>query len=98
MESNSEEVRVRLPRKDECIGYVQQLVGGRRMYVECSDGKRRLCIVPGRLKRSLWVREGNYVIVKPWSIQRDEKGDIIWKYRKNQVEWLKRKGYLEWMK
>ncbi len=97
MEEGEEEFRVRLPRGNECIGFVEQLVGGKRMYVECSDGKRRLCRVPGRLKRSLWVREGDYVIVKPWEVQGDERGDVIWKYKKVQVEWLKKNGYLDWM-
>ena len=96
-QDQSEEIRVRLPRGKEVIGFVEQLVGGRRMYVECSDGKRRLCRVPGRLKRSLWVREGDYVIVEPWEVQGDERGDIIWKYKKVQVEWLKKHGYLDWM-
>ncbi len=92
-----EELRVRFPKDDECIGYVEQLVGGKRMYVECSDGKRRLCRVPGRLRRRLWVREGDYVIVKPWEVQGDEKGDIIWKYKPVQVEVLRKKGLLKWL-
>ncbi len=99
MEHNGEEeFRVRLPRGKEVIGYVEQLVGGKRMYVECSDGKRRMCRVPGRLKRRLWVREGDYVIVEPWEVQGDERGDVIWKYRSAQVEWLRRKGYLDWLR
>ncbi len=91
------EIRVRFPSGKQVIGYVEQLVGGKRMYVECSDGKRRLCRVPGRLKRRLWVREGDYVIVEPWEIQGDEKGDIIWKYKSVQVEILRKKGYLKWL-
>ena len=67
------------------------------MYVECSDGKRRLCRVPGRLKRRLWIREGDYVIVEPWEVQGDERGDIIWKYKPVQVEILRKKGYLKWL-
>ncbi len=87
--------RTRIPRGKECIGYVDQLVGGKRMYVDCTDGKRRLCRVPGRLKRKLWIREGDYVIVEPWDVQGDERGDIIWKYKPHQVEYLRSKGYLK---
>ena len=54
-----------------------------------------LCRVPGRAKRRCWVREGDYVIVEPWDIQGDERGDIIWKYKEFQVEHLKKRGALE---
>ena len=29
-----------------------------------------------------------------WELD-DEKGDVIFKYRKNQIAWLKREGYLK---
>ena len=64
------------------------------MLVVCLDGKTRNCRVPGRLKRALWLRPGDVVIVEPWELDK-EKGDIIFKYKPNQVEWLKNKGYLK---
>lgn len=86
--------KAKLPRDDEMIGTVEQRLGGNKMFVNCSDGKRRNCRVPGRLKRYLWLRPGDTVIIKPWELDK-EKGDVIYKYRKNQVEWLKTKGYLK---
>ena len=65
------------------------------MLVRCMDGKTRNCRIPGRLKKRLWVREGDLVIVEPWEFGGDDKGDVILKYRKNQVEYLKQKGYLK---
>lgn len=89
-------LRVRLPRGKEILGIVQQRLGGSRMRISCLDGKERICRIPGRLRRSLWVREGNIVIVEPWELGGDTKGDIIYKYRgKAEVEFLKRKGYLK---
>ncbi|MEM4625532.1 MAG: translation initiation factor eIF-1A [Candidatus Pacearchaeota archaeon] len=97
-ESNSlnetEKIRVRLPRKKELIGVVDQRVGGSRMIVKCSDGKSRNCRIPGRLKRSLWIREGDYVIIEPWEFD-DSKGDILFKYNPSEVTFLKQRGYLE---
>ena len=88
--------RVRLPQEGEVLGIVQQRLGGSRMRVLCLDGKERICRIPGRLRRALWVRENNVVIVKPWELGGDKKGDIIYKYRgKAEVEFLKRKGYLK---
>ena len=61
-EEQQEVTRVRLPRNNEVFGVVQQRLGGSRMKVLCLDGKERICRIPGRLKRSLWVRENDIVI------------------------------------
>lgn len=87
-------VRVRLPRGEETIGIIEQRLGGNKMLVACLDGKTRNCRVPGRLKRELWLRPGDIVIIEPWELDKD-KGDVIFKYRPNQIEWLKAKGYLK---
>lgn len=87
--------RVRLPRAPEVLGIVEQRCGGSRMTVRCFDGKTRLCRIPGRLKKGLWVRERDVIIVEPWEFGGDEKGDVIFKYRPNQVDFLKRKGHLD---
>ena len=86
--------RAPLPKGEEVIGVVEQRLGGNKMFVACLDGKTRNCRVPGRLKRKLWLRPGDVVIVEPWELDK-EKGDIILKYKPNQIEWLKKKGYLE---
>ncbi len=87
--------RTRMPKGKELIGRVDDLLGAKRMRVECSDGRTRMCRIPGKAQRRMWVKEGNHVIVEPWKIQGDEKGDIIWKYRKHQVQELRRKGMLD---
>lgn len=93
---NSEEVitRVKLPRGSEVFGVLDQRLGGSRMRVRCLDGKNRICRIPGRMKRSLWVREGDVLLIRPWEHGGDEKGDVIYKYRPIQVNWLRDKGYL----
>jgi len=87
--------RIKLPKAPETFGIVEQRLGGSRMTVRCLDGKQRMCRIPGRMKRRLWVREGDFVIVEPWELGGDKKGDIIFKYRPSQVSFLKRKGYLK---
>ncbi|MFH1849918.1 MAG: translation initiation factor eIF-1A [archaeon] len=86
--------RVKLPRGRQTFGILEQRVGGSRAKVRCLDGKGRICRIPGRLKRRLWVREGDLILVEPWELSGDEKGDIIFKYRKAQIDFLRRKGYL----
>lgn len=84
--------RVRTPRGREVLGVLEQRLGASRMRVRCFDGKMRLCRIPGRMKRKLWVRENDVVLVEPWEIGGNEKGDIVFKYRQNEVAWLERKG------
>jgi translation initiation factor 1A len=93
-EEEEKVTRVKLPRGEETIGIIEQRLGGNKMMVNCLDKKSRNCRVPGRLKRKLWLRPGDVVIVEPWELDKD-KGDIIFKYRENQVEWLKQNGYLK---
>jgi translation initiation factor 1A len=87
--------RIKLPRGNQAIGVLDQRLGGSRSYVRCMDGKTRICRIPGRLKRRLWVRPGDIVLVEPWELDVDEKGDIIVKYTKSQVQLLRRKGLLK---
>ncbi len=87
--------RIKLPRGKQSFGIVEQRLGGSRMRVRCLDGKTRICRIPGRMKRYLWVREGDVVIVEPWELGGDKKGDILYKYSKSQVQYIKRQGYLK---
>ena len=89
--------RIKLPRGNQTLGLLEQRLGGSRMRVRCLDGKTRICRIPGRLKRRLWVRENDIVIVEPWEYSGDEKGDLMYKYTPTQVKWLKNKGYLKKM-
>ena len=95
IESETGEVlRVRLPRGKEVIGIIEQRLGGNKMMVNCLDGKNRNSRVPGRLKRALWLRPNDVVIVEPWELD-SNRGDVIFKYKPNHIAWLKKKGYLK---
>jgi len=88
-------IRVRLPRDNQTLGILDQRLGGNRMRVRCLDGKTRICRVPGRMKKRLWVREGDVLLVEPWELNKDSKGDVVFKYHPNQVAWLKKNGHLK---
>ncbi len=87
--------RIKLPRGKETFGILDQRLGGSRTRIRCLDGKVRICRIPGRLKRRLWVRENDIVIVEPWEFLGEEKGDLIYKYSPTQVGYLRRKGLLK---
>jgi translation initiation factor 1A len=88
-------IRVKLPRGVETLGVLEQRLGASQMRVRCLDGKTRLCRIPGALKKRLWVREGDILLIKPWEFSGETKGDVIYKYRPNQVDWLRKNGHLE---
>ena len=86
--------RAPLPKEKEVIGIIEQRLGGNKMMVNCLDGKSRNCRVPGRLKRRLWLRPEDVVIIEPWELD-DKRGDILLKYKLNQIAWLRKNGFLE---
>ena len=88
-------IRVRTPEKGEVLGVVLSLLGGGRLEVKCDDELTRICRIPGRMRRKIWVRVGDLILLKPWEVQSDERGDIIWKYSRAQAIWLEKKGYLK---
>lgn len=87
-------IRVRMPRGNEIIGSIEEILGASRFRINCLDGKTRMCRIPGKFRKRINVRPGDWLIVKPWSIE-PEKGDVVWIYTRTQANWLRRQGYLE---
>ena len=84
-----------LPSENDVLGTAIKMLGFERILVKCQDGKERLCRVRGKLKRRVWIREGDIVLVSPWDFQSDKRGDIFWRYRRNQAGLLRKRGYLK---
>jgi translation initiation factor 1A len=83
-----------LPTPNDVLGVAVKLLGFDRVLVKCQDGHERLCRIRGKMKRRVWIREGDVVLVSPWEVQSDKRGDIIWRYTHAQAEWLRKNGYL----
>jgi translation initiation factor 1A len=82
------------PGQGEVLGVVIKLLGFDRILVKCQDGAERLCRIRGKMKRRVWIREGDIVIVSPWDFQTDKRGDVVWRYTHSQADTLRRKGIL----
>lgn len=96
IQQEMEEVRrTPFPKGTQVIGICDQRVGGSRMKVRCMDGKERICRIPGRLKRKLWIREGDILLIEPWELSGESKGDVVYKYRPMQIDLLRKKGMLK---
>ena len=83
-----------LPSTNDVLGVAVKLLGFDRVLVKCQDGHERLCRIRGKMKRRVWIRQGDIVVVSPWDFQFDKRGDLIWRYTKAQAEMLRKKGYL----
>lgn len=83
---------------DMLLGVIQQFLGYDRARVICEDGKIRLCRIPGRYKKRVWMKVGDVVLVAPWEFQRDEKGDIIYRYSGSEVQKLESMRLTEGLK
>lgn len=85
----------RLPKKEnlEMFGIVLQLHGTDQIKILAEDGKERMCRIPGKLRKNVWIRENDIVIIRLWDFQ-TTKADITWRYTGNQAEHLKKKGLL----
>lgn len=90
-----EVIRVRTPRGKEVLGVVNTMLGASRFNVGCQDGNVRICRVSGKFRRRVWITLSDVVLIKPWEVQSNERGDIIWKYSRSQAEWLRKNGYLK---
>ncbi|MEM2849496.1 MAG: translation initiation factor eIF-1A [Candidatus Bathyarchaeia archaeon] len=69
-----------LPSPGEVLGMVEKLLGYDRLVVRCVDGHTRLCRIRGKMKRKVWIKEGDVVLVS--------------RYTHNQVDWLAKNGYI----
>jgi translation initiation factor 1A len=92
--SEQELNKVVLPSANDIFGVAVKLLGYDRVLVKCQDGHERLCRIRGKMKRRVWIREGDIVLVSPWDFQTDKRGDLIWRYTRAQAEQLRKEGHV----
>lgn len=91
---NESRVDLRMPEEDELFAVVTDMLGANRVTVRCSDGVERTARIPGRMRKRVWIREDDVVLVKPWEWQ-DEKADVVWRYEKAEADQLRREGHIQ---
>merc|ERR1712210_223903 len=95
MGGSSEKVKKELEFKEDGqeYGQVQRMLGNGRCEVQCFDNVKRLCHIRGKMRKKVWVNQGDIVLVSLRDYQ-DEKGDIIVKYTSDEARSLKAYGEL----
>jgi len=85
---------IRLPEEGELLARVMKLLGSDQVLVKCTDGITRRGRIRGKLKRRIWIRDNDIVILAPWDFKPTERGDIVWRFTLSQVDWLKNNEHL----
>lgn len=95
VEDIDENVRYRMPDPTlrEMFGIADQLLGASKLIVMCEDGKSRQARIPGKMKRRMWIKPGDLVIIKPWDFQ-DDKADVKYRYIRTQSANMSRRGLI----
>ena len=72
--------RSRLPKRGEMFAVVMEMSGGSRLRALCADSQTRMIRIGGKLKKRMWCRPKDLIIIKPWVVQSDKKGDLVYRY------------------
>ena len=95
VEGGEEVGRLPLPRRNrgEIFGVANQLLGAARIRVMCEDNVSRMGRITGKMKKKMWIREGDLLVVRPWGFQ-EGKADILFRYSRTQATYLSRRNLL----
>ncbi len=80
-------------RKREMFAIADTLMGASKMTIMCEDGRSRMGRIRGKMKRRMWIKPGDLLIIKPWEFQ-DEKADVMFRYHRTQAANMSRKGLI----
>lgn len=69
------------------------MLGNGRIQAQCFDGQRRLAHIRGKLRKKVWINQGDIILLSLRDYQ-DEKGDVLMKYSADEARNLKNYGEL----
>ena len=88
VKNESQLKELKLPEDGEMFGRVIKMMGGENVLVKCIDGITRRGRIRGKLKRRVWIRDNDVVVIAPWGFGDEDRGDILWRYTLPQVDRL----------
>lgn len=72
---------------------IVKMLGNGRLDALCYDGKKRMCIIRGSMRKREWMGVGDTILIGLRDFQ-DNKADVIWKYTIDEARNLKMLGEL----
>lgn len=91
--ANKDVIKRELVFKEDGQEYAQavRMLGNGRLEALCYDGKTRLAIIRGKMRKRIWVNTGDIILVGLRDFQ-DDKCDVINKYTSDEARNLKAYG------
>ena len=86
-ESFVKELILKDPKESEEYGRIVRGLGNCRFEVFTLDGKTRIGVVKGKMRKKVWVNKDDIVLIGLWDFQ-DDKCSIIHKYAEDEVSKL----------
>jgi len=80
--------RARTRKDGQLYAVVREMSGGSRMVALCEDGLTRMIRIGGKLKKRMWCRRDDLIIIQPWVVQSDKKADLVYRYLPAQRNWM----------
>ena len=83
------EKKVVLPGEGESLCVVEKIIGGDHVLIRCLDDPNSVkkAKIPGKMRRRVWIREGDIVIAAIWDFQPD-RADITYRYQRDELKRL----------
>lgn len=92
--NNRQEKRELIFAEDgQAYGYIVKVLGSGRFEVLCYDGKTRLGTLRGKIRKRMWINQGDTVLIALHEFTTaDEKCTVVWKYTPDETRSLKAYG------
>lgn len=84
--SEKRELTIREPQQQ--YAQVVRMLGNGRLEAFCFDGIQRLCHIRGKLRKKVWINQGDFLLVSLRDFQ-DSKADVILKYSADEARTLR---------
>ncbi|KAI8599600.1 eukaryotic translation initiation factor 1A, X-chromosomal, partial [Dissophora ornata] len=79
--------------KEDEYAQVLKMLGNGRVEAQCFDGEKRLAHIRGKMRKKVWINQGDIILISLRDFQ-DDKADVILKYNTEEARNLKAYGEL----
>jgi len=92
-ENESEKRELVFKEEGQEYALVLKMLGNGRLNAQCLDGQERLCHIRGKLRKKVWINQGDLILLGLRDYQ-NTKADVILKYNPDEARFLKDYGEL----
>ena len=80
-------------KEDQEYGKVVRAMGSGRFEIQCFDGKTRMGIIAGNMRKRVWINKDDIILFSKWEFTTDDdKCSIVHKYDIEESRKLQREG------